>query len=307
MTTPNNASPACATEITLKDLNTENPRWCPGCGDFGILNALKHFIVERQLKPESIVNVSGIGCSGRAPNYLNTYGVHSIHGRAITVATGLSLTRPDLSVFIHSGDGDSMSIGGNHLVHGINKNFNCVFLMYDNEIYALTKNQTSPTTRKDHPTSTQPFGSVLNALNPLTVALGLGASFVASTADWMPDHLGNTIKAAYDHPGFAFVHICQRCVHFDPTNFDLKSSSWYTFLKHANGIAPDNRLASKTEALEHDPADIVTAFKFAGAERRYFGLFYQDKNKPRYDEALRGITAKATQKDRSTLLEPYLI
>ncbi len=304
MTHPDTSS---ATMLTLKDLNTETPRWCAGCGNFEIFNALKHFFVDRQLKPASIVNISGIGCSGRMPNYLNTYGVHTIHGRAITVATGLSLTRPDLDIFIHSGDGDSLSIGGNHLLHGINKNFNCVFLMYDNEIYALTKNQTSPTTRKGHPTSTQPLGSILDPLNPLAIVLGLGASFVASTANWLPEHLTNTIKAAYDHPGFAFVHICQRCVHFDPGNFDLKSSDWYSFLKHQDGIPSDSRLAARTVSVEHDPRDIASAFKFAGDQHRYFGLFYQDKNKPRYDEDLRKTNSRTAKKDHGALFEPYLI
>lgn len=303
MTTP---TPSTA-PVTTKELFAENPRWCAGCGDFGILASLKRFLIERQLKPELTMNISGIGCSSRAPNYINTYGAHSIHGRAIPVALGIALARPDLNLFVHSGDGDSMSIGGNHLLHGINKNFNCVFLMYDNEIYALTKNQTSPTTRKDHPTQTQPQGSFLNPINPLTVVLGLGASFVASSADWIPDHLANTIKAAYDHPGFAFVHIAQRCTHFDAANFDSKSSEWFSFLKSANGIEPDKRLADKTGIVEHDPSDMAAAFKMAAAERRYFGLFYQDKNKPRYDQVLRDLIAKAPKKDRTKILEPYNI
>ncbi|MBI3314669.1 MAG: hypothetical protein HYZ86_01830 [Candidatus Omnitrophica bacterium] len=293
--------------VVLKDLNTENPRWCVGCGDFGIIMGLKRFIVDRQLQPAATVNVSGIGCSGRAPNYFNTYGVHAIHGRPITVALGLALTRPDLNVFVHSGDGDALSIGGNHLMHGINKNFKCVFLLYDNELYALTKNQTSPTTRKDHVTNTQPQGSFLQPINPLTVALGLGGSFVASTADWIPDHLTATMKAAFDHPGFAFVHISQRCPHFDPENFDHKTSTWFSFLKHDKGIAPDKRIAPKTEVVAHDPSDLVAAFKYAFAQRRYFGLFYQNTAKPRYDRILRDLVAKAEQKPRSKILDHYLI
>lgn len=293
--------------ITIKDLNTENPRWCAGCGDFGIIMGLKRFIVERQLLPAKTVNVSGIGCSGRAPNYFNTYGVHSIHGRPLTVALGLALARPDLNLFVHAGDGDTLSIGGNHFIHGINKNFNCVFLMYDNEVYALTKNQTSPTTRKDHPTNTQPQGTFLNPLNPITVALGLGASFVASTADWIPDHLTNTMKAAFDHPGFSFVHISQRCPHFDLNNFDHKSSSWFSFLKHSTGIDADRRLAEKTEVLEHDPSDLMAAFKYASNERRYFGLFYQNKSKPRYDEILHDVVKNAPKKDKSKILDGFNI
>ncbi len=138
---------------------------------------LKRFIVERQLSPSQTVNVSGIGCSGRAPNYFNTYGVHSIHGRPIPIALGIALARPDLNLFVHSGDGDAISIGGNHLIHGINKNFKCVFLMYDNEIYALTKNQTSPTTRRDHPTNYPAAGYVFESFKSHYGGSGVGGVF----------------------------------------------------------------------------------------------------------------------------------
>ncbi len=293
--------------VTVKDLHTENPRWCAGCGDFGIIMGLKRFIVDRNLQPAQTVNISGIGCSGRAPNYFNTYGVHSIHGRPIPVALGVALARPELNVFVHSGDGDALSIGGNHLIHGINKNFKCVFLLYDNEMYALTKNQTSPTTRRDHPTMTQPQGTYLDPINPVALALGLGASFVASTADWIPDHLANTIKKAFDHPGFAFVHISQRCPHFDPDNFNHKDSNWFSFLKHPDGIEPDRRLADKTEVVLHDPSNLSKAFEYGKADRRYFGLFFQNKNKPRYDEILRGLRDKADKKDPSKILDRFII
>ncbi len=293
--------------LTIKDLNTENPRWCAGCGDFGIIMGLKRFMVDKQMQPYQTVNVSGIGCSGRAPNYFNTYGVHGIHGRPITIALGVALARPDLNLFVHAGDGDAMSIGGNHLIHGINKNFKCVFMMYDNELYALTKNQTSPTTRKSHPTMTQPRGTYIDPLNPVRVALGLGASFVASTADWIPDHLASTLKVAFDHPGFAFVHISQRCPHFDPNGFDYKTSSWFSFLSHTNGIPADKRLADKTEVIDHDPTSLEGAFKYALNERRYFGLFYQDKNKPRYDKILLDQTATAPKKDPAAILDAFKV
>lgn len=298
---------ALAQPLTIKDLHTENPRWCVGCGDFGIVMALKRFFVDTQIAPHLTVNVSGIGCSGRAPNYINSYGVHSIHGRPITIAMGLAIARPDLNVFVHSGDGDALSIGGNHLLHGMNKNFNCVFLMYDNELYALTKNQTSPTTRKDHPTMTQPSGTFLEAINPVRMALGLGASFVASTADWMPDHMASCLKAASDHKGFSFVHISQRCPHFDPKNFDHKTTSWFAFLKNEKGIAPDKRISEKAEIAEHDPTNIEQAFRFAVSEKRYFGLFFQDKNKPCYDEILHGQLKKATPKPRAEILNKFKI
>lgn len=293
--------------LTIKDLHTENPRWCNGCGDFGIIMGVKRFMVDTQIVAHNTVNVSGIGCSGRAPNYINTYGVHSIHGRPITVASGLAIARPDLNIFIHSGDGDAMSIGGNHLIHGVNKNFKCVFVMYDNELYALTKNQTSPTTRKSHPTNTQPSGSYLEPLNAIRLVLGIGGSFVASTADWMQDHLANTIKAAFEHPGFAFVHISQRCPHFDPTNFDHKTSSWFSFITHPNGIPADKRLAATTETIEHDPSNIDNAFKLAISDRRYYGLFYQDKTKPRYDQILHNQVKNAEPKPRSKILDRFKI
>ncbi len=293
------------TPATLKDLQTENPRWCAGCGDFGIVMGLKKFIMEERLAPAYTVNVSGIGCSGRTPNYINSYGMHTIHGRPITVAMGLALTRPDLNLFIESGDGDALSIGGNHLIHGINKNFKCVFLLFDNELYALTKSQTSPTTRKGHKTNTQPSGTYLEPLNPVRLVLGIGASFVASTADWMPDHFASTLKAAFHHDGFAFVHISQRCPHYDEENFDHKSTSWLSFLKHEKGIAPDKRLEDKTEVIVHDPSDIKKAFEYAESPRRYYGLFYRDSKKARYDEILRDQVKNAEQKPRAEILNRY--
>lgn len=293
--------------ISVKDLNTENPRWCAGCGDFSIIMGLKRFMVDKQLLPHETVNVSGIGCSGRAPFYINTYGVHSIHGRSVPVALGIALAKPELNLFVHSGDGDSISIGGNHLIHGINKNFNCVYILYDNEIYALTKNQTSPTTRKDHKTMTQPAGSYLDPIIPTSLAIGVGCSFVASTADWLQDHMINTIKAAFDHKGFSFVHVSQRCPHFDPNNFDHKTSSWFAFLKSNNGIPPDKRIAEKTEIVEHDPSIKDDAFKYANSEKTYFGLFYVNPDKPRYDEILFNQVKNAETKDRATLLDHFKI
>ena len=299
--------PSSSEPLTVKELNTENPRWCAGCGDFSIIMGLKRFMVNQAMEPHNTVNVSGIGCSGRAPFYINTYGIHSIHGRAIPVATGLSLTRPELKLFIHSGDGDAISIGGNHLIHGINKNFDCVFVLYDNELYALTKSQTSPTTRKGHKTNTQPGGTYLAPIKALRLVLGIGASFVANTADWMPDHLVNTLDAAYAHKGFSFVHVSQRCPHFDPHNFEHKSTSWFTFLTHDKGIPPDKRIAQKTEQKEHDPTDLNAAFALASEERTYFGLLYHDPSKPRYDILMQQQLQAAPAKDRSKILDQYKI
>jgi 2-oxoglutarate ferredoxin oxidoreductase subunit beta len=293
--------------LSIKDLFTENPRWCVGCGDFGIVMGLKRFMVNERLDPAQTVNISGIGCSGRAPNYINTYGVHSIHGRPITISMGLALARPDLKLFIHSGDGDALSIGGNHLLHGVNKNFNCVFLLYDNELYALTKSQTSPTTRQGHKTNTQPQGTFLPPLNPIRLVLGIGASFVARTADWLADHMINTIEAAFQHKGFSFVHISQRCPHFDPNNFNHKESNWFSFLTHADGVAADKRLADKTQVITHDPSDLKAALEYAHSDRVHFGLFYRDHNKPCYDEIMRNQIKKTPQKSRKNILDKFMV
>ena len=307
MIMPTQQNTATPQPITIKDLQTINPLWCAGCGDFGITMGLKRFIVDKQLQPHITINVSGIGCSGRAPNYYQTYGIHGIHGRALTLATGVALTRPDLNLFVHSGDGDALSIGGNHLIHGVNKNFKCVFILYDNELYALTKNQTSPTTRKSHPTNTQPQGTFLDPLNAVRLVLGMGGSFVASTADWMPDHLASILKLAFDHKGFAFVHISQRCPHFDPNAFDHKTSNWFSFLAHEKGVPADKRLADKTEVIQHDPTDLQAAFKYAADEKRYYGIFYLNKDKPSYDAIMRDTVKNAKPKDRKTILDKFVI
>ena len=149
----------------MKDLKSSDPRWCTGCGDYSILVGLRKFMVNHQIDPSNTVNISRIGCSSRFPHYMNTYGIHSIHGRAIPVTLGITLANPDLKIFVHSGDGDSLSIGGNHLLHGISKNFNCVYLLFDNQIYGLTKCQTSPTTQQGVYTETQPNGSMLDPVN----------------------------------------------------------------------------------------------------------------------------------------------
>ena len=216
-------------KISMKDLKSSDPRWCTGCGDYTILVGLRKFMVNNQLERENTVNVSGIGCSGRIPHYMNTYGIHSLHGRSVPVALGVVLARPDLNVFVHSGDGDSLSIGGNHLMHGIKKNFNCVYLLFDNQIYGLTKNQTSPTTRQGLPTQSQPAGSLMEPINPIHFALGLGASFVASTAEWLGGHFVETLDKAFKHRGFSFVHVAQRCPKFNPSAWNFQESSWMHF------------------------------------------------------------------------------
>lgn len=154
---------------------------------------------------------------------------------------------------------------------------------------------------------TQPSGTYLEPLNAVSMVLGLGGSFIASTADWMPDHLASTLQAAFDHPGFAYVHISQRCPHFDPNNFDHKTTSWFSFLKHDKGIPPDKRLAEKAEVIDHDPSNITEAFKLAIDPKRYFGLFYCNPDKPRYDQIMINQVKTAEQKPRSKILDRYKI
>ena len=196
----------------LGDYEGATARWCPGCGDHAVLTAVQRLLVAEQLKPEQTVFVSGIGCSSRFPHYLKTYGFHGLHGRAFPVATGVKLHRPDLNVFVVMGDGDCCSIGAAHWVHAIRYNMNMVALLLDNSIYGLTKKQTSPTTPQGFKTNTQPDGSFLPALNPLSTMLGTtNVSFVAQTAEWIPAHLYATLRAAYHHKGLGFVRILQRC------------------------------------------------------------------------------------------------
>jgi len=197
---------------SAKDYKTDQEvRWCPGCGDYAILAAVQGFMPELGVKKENIVFVSGIGCSSRFPYYMNTYGVHSIHGRAPAIATGLSVSRPDLSVWVVTGDGDALSIGGNHLIHALRRNVNLKILLFNNRIYGLTKGQYSPTSEIGKITKTTPLGSLDYPFNPVSVALGAEATFVARSVDSDRQHLQSVLRAAAEHEGTALVEIYQNC------------------------------------------------------------------------------------------------
>jgi 2-oxoglutarate ferredoxin oxidoreductase subunit beta len=198
----------------------QEPRWCPGCGDYAILNAVASFMPEVGLPPERIVFVAGIGCSGRFAYYMNTYGIHGIHGRALPLATGLAVTRPDLSVWVITGDGDSLSIGGNHLIHALRRNVPVKVLLFNNQIYGLTKGQYSPTSEVGKVTKSTPFGALDHPFNPLALALGAEATFVARTLDVDRAHLTSVLRAAVEHQGTAFVEIYQNCPVFNDHAFD---------------------------------------------------------------------------------------
>ena len=195
-------------------------RWCPGCGDYSILTAVQFLMPELGVRREDTVFVSGIGCAARFPYYMNTYGVHGIHGRAPAIATGLALARPDLHVWVVGGDGDMLSIGGNHLIHALRRNVNLTILMFNNMIYGLTKGQYSPTSEVGKVTKSTPYGSVDQPFNPLAVALGAEATFVARTHDMDRQHMMQVFKRAHDHKGAAFVEIFQNCNVFNDGAWD---------------------------------------------------------------------------------------
>src|SRR5438094_7856233 len=202
--------PKSGEKQTLKSFKSDQEvRWCPGCGDYAILAAVQGFLPELGLKRENIVFVSGIGCSSRFPYYLNTYGMHSIHGRAPAIATGLATTRPDLSVWVVTGDGDALSIGGNHLIHALRRNVNLKILLFNNQIYGLTKGQYSPTSEVGKVTKSTPMGSLDHPFNPLSLAVGAEATFVARSIDTDRKHLTEVLRAAAEHRGSAFVEIFQ--------------------------------------------------------------------------------------------------
>ncbi|MFC2084332.1 2-oxoacid:ferredoxin oxidoreductase subunit beta [Bacteroidota bacterium] len=199
-------------KLTAKDFSSDQDvRWCPGCGDYSILAQVQRTFPDIDVPKEKIVWVSGIGCSSRFPYYMNTYGFHGIHGRAPAIATGLKISRPDLSVWVATGDGDLMSIGGNHFIHTCRKNVDLQILMFNNRIYGLTKGQYSPTSEKGKVTRSSPFGSVDYPFNPLSLAIGSEATFVARTIDREPKHMQEMIKRAAKHKGTAFIEIYQNC------------------------------------------------------------------------------------------------
>src|SRR5690349_11265986 len=207
--------------LTKKDFSSDQEtRWCPGCGDYAILATVQQFLPELGLPPERVVFVAGIGCAGRFAYYMNTYGVHGIHGRAPALATGLALARDDLSIWVVSGDGDALSIGGNHLIHALRRNVPIKILLFNNQIYGLTKGQYSPTSEMGKVTKSTPFGSLDHPFNPVSVALGAEATFVARTHDMDRKHMVEVFKRANDHRGAAFVEVYQNCNVFNDGAFD---------------------------------------------------------------------------------------
>src|SRR5687768_16957953 len=205
---------------TKKDwASDQEVRWCPGCGDYSILTAVQMLMPDLGMRRENTVFISGIGCSSRFPYYMNTYGLHGIHGRALPLATGLAVARPDLDVWVVTGDGDGLSIGGNHLIHALRRNVNLTVLLFNNQIYGLTKGQYSPTSELGKVTKSTPFGSVDHPFNPVSLAIGAEATFVARSLDVDKPHLTEVLRRAYQHRGTSFVEIYQNCNIFNDNAF----------------------------------------------------------------------------------------
>lgn len=292
----------------MSDYEGARARWCPGCGDHSILTAVQKLLTSEQLTPEQTVFVSGIGCSSRFPHYLTTYGFHGIHGRALPIATGIRLARPDLTVFVVMGDGDCTSIGAGHWIHALRYNLDLTVLLLDNGIYALTKNQTSPTTPQGFASNTQPQGSWLPSLNPLSVALGVtNASFVAQTAEWAPTHLYATLRAAYQHRGLSFVRILQRCPVYstDVYHAAVQDPARIALLVHDDGVmVPELERIYKTQ-VRHDPHQLDQARRIADAgDHIHLGVLFRDPSRPRYED-LRRVPPKTTS-ERLTLIDAEL-
>lgn len=207
-------------KYTVKDYTSaEEPRWCPGCGDFSILAQVRTVLAELSIPPEKLVFVSGIGCSSRFPYYMNTYGLHGIHGRSPAIALGIKIINPELNVWIITGDGDGLSIGGNHLLHLFRRNLDVKVILFNNEIYGLTKGQVSPTSRVGTKSKSTPWGSFHRGINPIAFALGAGATFIARTMDRDPSHMRKIIKEAAMHKGVAFIEVLQNCVIYNDGAF----------------------------------------------------------------------------------------
>jgi len=275
--------------FTIGDYAGGEARWCPGCGDHGVLTTVHRVCRDAQIPPEQTVAVSGIGCSSRLPHYMSTYGFHGLHGRALPIAQGIKSRRPELDVWVATGDGDCFSIGGCHWLHAIRYNMDMTVLVFDNAIYGLTKKQTSPTSPAGLKTNTHPTGAILPAMNPLTVTLGItNVSFVAQVVDWNPPMLYETIKAAHQHRGTSFVRIIQRCPVFVDGVFGefQDDPSRLLLLQHENGIPVDENIARmfKTQR-EHDPSNMSAARDIAEDESLMpVGLLYHNPDAPVYND-----------------------
>jgi 2-oxoglutarate/2-oxoacid ferredoxin oxidoreductase subunit beta len=248
--------------LTKKELAADHPTWCPGCGDFSVLALYFKLIEKRKLWHEKIATVAGIGCSSRFPYFVQAHGAHFIHGRALPFASGISLSRPDLHVFVFGGDGDAFSIGGNHLNHTARKNIKMTYVIMDNWVYGLTKKQTSPTSPLGFKSKTDTWGAVDYPINPMKQLVSAGATFIARTTHTNPNHVLQMMEAAMDHDGFSVIECLSECVEFYEGAFD--------------GSNPRKGGVFNLVPTEHDVTDEMAAYKLADAPfPGYFGIFYK--------------------------------
>jgi 2-oxoglutarate ferredoxin oxidoreductase subunit beta len=258
-------------QLTKKELKADHPTWCPACGDFAVLASFFNVIQTLDLQRTEFVCVAGIGCSSRFPYFVNSHGIHFIHGRALPLATGISLSRPDLHVFVFGGDGDGFSIGGNHLNHAARKNINLTYIIMDNFVYGLTKNQTSPTTPIGLRSKTDPNGSVDQPINPMMQLLGSGATFIARSHATHVKHMNEMFERAITHKGFSVVEVLSECTMFYPGAFDA-------------AIPRKGGVFDLISEEEHDTQNINAAFQLAQLDfPGKFGVFYQ-KERPSKNE-----------------------
>jgi 2-oxoglutarate ferredoxin oxidoreductase subunit beta len=310
---------------TRSDFQTDQEvRWCPGCGDYTILASVQQFLAGIGRPREEFVFISGIGCAARFPYYVDTYGMHSIHGRAPAIASGIATTRPDLSVWVVTGDGDALSIGGNHLIHALRRNVNIKILLFNNQIYGLTKGQYSPTSEQGKTTKSSPFGSIDYPFNPISLALGAEASFVARTVDMDRNHTQKLLQAAYEHNGSAFIEIYQNCNVFNDKAFiqvtgkeerihnriDLEHGKPIVFDGGAKAIVFRDGQATVVDSNTVDPSAIVVhdetradpsvAFALSRLSHGPYGPtplgIFRNVNRPTYDEEFNKQVAAAKQK-----------
>ena len=260
-------------KLTKKAITADHPTWCPACGDFAVLASFYKVIEKRQLPHENIVTLAGIGCSSRFPYFVNSHGAHFIHGRAVPLASAISLARPDLHVFLFGGDGDGFSIGGNHLDHGARKNIRLTYVIMDNFVYGLTKKQTSPTSPIGYRSKTDPTGAIDHPVNPIKKLIAAGATFVARTHAAQVNHMIQMIERAMDHDGFSVIECLSECIEFYPGAFDAGNPRKGGEFKLIEEKKWDD---SPEDETRHDVNDEIAAYRLADAPfPGYFGVFYE--------------------------------
>ena len=296
--------------LTFESYEGEAPRWCKGCGDYAILTVLEKVLADKKIPANQLACISGIGCSSRFPYYLKTFGFHGIHGRALPISTGVVLANPKLSVVTIMGDGDCFSIGMGHWMHALRYNVNLLVLVFDNEIYGLTKKQTSPTTPLGTATRTTPQGPYLPPLDPLKLMLGAtGISFIAQTATWLPAHLQATISKGMEHVGLSFIRVLQKCPMFSPQAYGDggKDHELFQFLEDEQGIEVHQSLQKMAGHQPHNPINLKAANDLIHEKGSApLGLIYHDPEKPSYEQIRHSRLKHLSPQEKVDLLEEKL-